>query len=71
MASASITPMVCAILSNTSTAFATMHRKQTIFGVRFTYGSGTPFTATVGEMQKRPDFLPWILAGRDKKEWSR
>jgi bidirectional [NiFe] hydrogenase diaphorase subunit len=27
--------------------------------------------ATVAEMKKQHDFLPWILAGREKKQWSR
>lgn len=27
--------------------------------------------STVGEMEKTPEFLKWILNGREKKEWSR
>lgn len=34
-------------------------------GALFTQG------ATTGEMEKHPDFLRWILDGREKKEWSR
>jgi bidirectional [NiFe] hydrogenase diaphorase subunit len=33
-------------------------------GALFTHG------ATAGEMEKRQDFLRWIVNGRDKNEWS-
>ena len=49
---------------HTLDAVATFRRKQTVYGVRFTYGSGTPFTPVVGEVQTRSydpatgDWLP-------------